>query len=153
MQKLSENISRLIKKDGYYEISIYDDELTTENIITGTIKLKKSFPALPKEFFDVFADRIKNNNFTDKRLNDSINHVIDNCIYPTPTIAQFISFDKRIKLYTYYDMIKMNDKTQGVFSQFRPIKVDGISKPMYASISDIELYNLEPYKKNYENKD
>lgn len=124
-------------------MSIYNDELTTKNIINGTVKLKKSFPALPKEFFDVFADRIKDNKFTDKRLSDSINHVIDNCIYPTPSIAQFISFDMRIKLYTYHDMVRMQDQTQTAFKSYRPIKIQDINKPMYASITDIKRYKLE----------
>jgi len=124
-------------------MSIYNDELTTQNTINGTVKLKKSFPALTKEFFDMFADRIKDNKFTDQRLNDSINYVIDNCIYPTPSIAQFISFDKRIKLYTYHDMVRMNDQTQVAFKSYRPVKIYGINKPMYANINDIEVYKLE----------
>jgi hypothetical protein len=145
LQKLSENTLQLIKKDGCFEMSIYNDELTTKNIIKGTGKLKKSFPALTKEFFDVFADRIKDNKFTDNRLNDSINHVIDNCIYPTPSIAQFISFDKRIKLYTYHDIVKMQDQTQHAFKSYRPVKINGVNKPMYASINDIVQYNLEKW--------
>lgn len=133
---------QLIKKDDCFEMSIYTDELTTQNIINGTIKLKKSFPALTKEFFDMFSDRIKDNKFTDKRLNDSINHVIDNCIYPAPSIAQFISYDKRIKLYTYHDMVRMNDQTQVAFKSYRPCKIHGINKPMYASINNIGMYKL-----------
>jgi hypothetical protein len=126
-------------------MSIYNDELTTQNIIEGTVKLKKSFPSLTKEFFDVFADRIKDNKFTDKRLNDSINYVIDNCIYPTPSIAQFISYDKRIKLYTYHDIVRMQDQTQHAFKSYRPVKIHGVNKPMYASINDIAQYNLEKW--------
>ncbi len=146
-QKLSESISRLIKKDEHYEISVYNDDLTTENIINGTVKLKKSFPALTGDFFDVLSDRIKDNKFTDKRLNDSINNVVDNCIYPTPTIAQFISFDKRIELYSYEEMLELNNQTQTAFKTYKSVKIAGISRPMYANINDIEMYNLEPFKK------
>jgi hypothetical protein len=142
LQKLSESTLQLIRKDECFEMSIYNDTLTTQNIIKGTAKLKKSFPALTKEFFDVFADRIKENKFTDCRLNDSINHVIDNCIYPTPSIAQFISYDKRIKLYTYSDMVRMQEQTQNAFKSYRPVKIHNLNKPMYASILDIERYNL-----------
>lgn len=147
LQKLSENTSQLIRKKDYYETSIYEGELTTKCIIENTAKLKKSFPALSKEFFDVFADRIKENNFNDNRLKDAINFVIDTCVYPNPNIAQFISFDKNIKLYNYYDIIKMNDITGIAFKNYRPIKYGNFKKPLYASIQDIEKYKLKPFKK------
>jgi hypothetical protein len=64
-------------------------------ILTSNIaKIKKAFPALPVEFYDILCEKIKEHNFTDHRLVKAVNHVIDSCIYPTPTIAQFITFDK-----------------------------------------------------------
>lgn len=124
-------------------MSIYKGNLTTQFVIESVSKIKKSFPGLTKEFFDVFSERIKENKFTDSRLQDAINHVIDNCIYPTPSIAQFISYDKRIKLYTYHDIVRMQDQTQHAFKSYRPVKIFGLNKPMYASENDIINYNLE----------
>jgi hypothetical protein len=102
-----ENSVLQISENGEFSISEYKDTLTTENIIKQVAKIKYSFPTLPSEFFEIFTDRIKDKGFTDKRLNDAVNNVIDNCIYPSPTIAQFIAFDKRIKLNTYQDMLKL----------------------------------------------
>lgn len=124
-------------------MSVYRDDLTTECIIEGTIKLKKSFPALGKDFFDVFSERIKNNDFTDKRLVDAINNVIDNCIYPTPTIAQFISFNNNVKLYTYDQVCVINDDSHNAFEKYKPIVIENEKRRMYAHISDIEAYELE----------
>jgi len=55
-------------------------------------KIKKAFPSLSGDFYDILCERIKENNFSDKELINAINHVIDTCIYPVPTIANFILF-------------------------------------------------------------
>lgn len=136
----------LIRKDDSFEISIYNDKLTPECVGENTVKLKQSFPALPNGFYDVFYERLKANNYTDKRLNDAIGHVIDNCIYPTPTIAQFISFDKRMKLYSYEDVLKINDQTQSAFQTYRPVRFSDNPKPIYAHVNDIVEYKLKEWK-------
>lgn len=107
-----------------------------------------SFPTLPNEFYEILSDRIKANGFSDKRLQDSIDYVIDNCVYPTPTIAQFISFDKHIKLYTYDQIMSMLNENPGVFKSHKSVKIKGISKPMYAHVTDIEHYNLELFNRS-----
>ena len=108
MQSLtSTSNTSLTRKDNNYEMSIYRGELTKICLGESIMKLKQTFPSLPNDFYDVFSDRITDNKFNNDRLKASINHVIDNCVYPVPTIAQFISFDKHIKLYTYQDMMKM----------------------------------------------
>lgn len=140
-----QNTLPLIRKDSFYEISVYNGELTTDCVINNIAKLKKSFPTLPKEFYDVLSERIKENKFSNKRLSESIDNVIDNCVYPTPTIAQFISFDKKMKLYSYHDILRMNDQTGIAFKCYRPVKINNLSKPLYASVEDIEKYNLQKW--------
>ena len=143
LQKSFQNILPLTQNNDFFEISVYKDQLTTPEIIQSTIRLKKAFPTLSKEFFDIFSERIKENNFTDNRLKDSINHVIDNCIYPQPTIAQFITYDKKVKLYNHNDIVKMLSDNPDSFKSYRPVKVNKLSRPMYAHINDIEMYGLE----------
>jgi len=134
--------STLIRKEDCFETSIYTGKLTNECVASNVIKLNKAFPTLDGSFFDVFSDRIKDNKYNDSRLNDAVNHVIDNCIYPSPTIAQFISFDKMMKLYTYDDVLKMNDLSQSAFKEYRPVRIGENTRPMYARLNDIEQYNL-----------
>jgi hypothetical protein len=136
----------LIKKEDHYELSAYNDKLTKPVIVEMSIVIRESFPALPKGFYDIFSDRIVANNFTDQRLRDAVTHVIDNCIYPTPTIAQFISFDKHIKLYTYNQVLKLNDELSGnAFKFYRPVRIGENKTPVYAHVNDIEKFNLNPW--------
>jgi len=88
------------------EISIYSGHLTPLGITESMIKIKRSFPELDKEFYDILQDRLKENKFCDSRLKDAVNHVIDHCVYPRPTIAEFISYDKRVRLYSYYEAVE-----------------------------------------------
>jgi len=134
----------LIKKVGYSEISIYRGELTKQCIADANGKIAMTFPSLPAEFYKVLANRVKDNNFSDERLKDSVNHVIDNCIYPIPTIAQFISFDKNIKVYTYQDMLKQVSEVYSPFDAHKSVRLrENQPKPLYVHVNDIEKYNLE----------
>lgn len=106
LQKCSQVNMRQID-DGVYEMSLYEGVLTTECMISEIKKLKKAFPGLPVEFYDLLTDRITELRFVDKRLVSSVNNVIDNCVYPMPTIANFINYDKKFKLYSYEAMCKL----------------------------------------------
>ena len=145
---LKSSQSILIKKEDHYEMLIYTDELTKPVIVETSIKIRQAFPALPKEFFDILSDRIIDNKFSDKRLIDAAKHVIDNCIYPTPTIAQFIAFDRRIKLYDYNQVLKLNEELGGkAFEFYRPVRIGENVKPVYARVNDIKEFNLEIWRK------
>lgn len=140
MQIQSQSIFQQVQNDS---ISIYKDELTTIEVINQFKKLKLSFPQLSEGFYDILSDRIKKNGFTDKRLKDAIDNLIDNYIYPLPSIASIISFDKRIKLLTYYQMCDLAYHFgKSVWCNYKVIKTNAKQR-MYASITDIELYHLE----------
>jgi hypothetical protein len=129
------------------EISVYSGPLTTESIIKEEAKIKKAFPSLPIDFFDVFTDRIRENGFTDTRLKDAVNFVIDNCVYPTPTIAQFISYDKKFKCWSYEEMMKKWDEFgPELANSYKPIQFPDREKPVWVHVDDIKKYNLESSK-------
>ena len=109
-----------------------------------------AFPALDSNFYDILSDRLFANKYCNERLNKAVEHVIDTCEYPTPTIAKFISFDKHIKLYNYKQMHDLRDEVgQHIFEKFyKTVRIAGLDKPMWANINDIEKYNLELWKKN-----
>lgn len=77
-------------------VSVYKGELTSQGIIEGLAAIKKAFPLLTQDFYDILIDRLNANEFNNDRFHDAVVNVIDTCIYPTPTIANFISYDKRI---------------------------------------------------------
>jgi len=93
-----------------YEISIYTDKLTTAGIVSNVARIKQAFSQLELGWYDVLTDMLRKCNFTDKRLSDSVDHVIKTCVYPHPTIAQFLSFDKKVKVNSYNDMIRLVDE-------------------------------------------
>lgn len=130
-----------------YEISVYSDELTQKGVEKATVKIKNSFPTLEGGFYEVFYDMIKEDGFSDQRLIDSVNHVIRNCVYPQPTIAQFLSFDKKVKLFTFKDMQKMTDTDSTAFETHQAVRIEDLTKPLWAHKSDVERYKMEIWKK------
>lgn len=121
------SIKSLVETKEGSSISVYNDELTNKGLVSGIAKIKGAFPTLPLEFFDIISDRFIEKGFTDERIKDSVNYVIDNCQYPTPAMAQFLSFDKRRKLYTYHEMLqKINDAGGDIFKYYNKEKINGI---------------------------
>lgn len=107
---------------------------------------------MPVDFFEVFSERIKENNFCDSRLIESVKFVVDNCVYPVPTIAQFITFDKRIKVYYYEDIVKKLDDNRKAFESYIAVKVnDEQPKPLYVHVNDFEKFNLTRWKNGTDN--
>ena len=131
-----------INDNGDISLSVYKGELTNTEIVKQSKKIKDAFPSLPGGFFNVFVDRLKENNFTDQRLKDAVSNVIDTCVYPTPTIANFISFDKLIKIYTHKqvcDMVYSGDKMEN----YKAIKFNKYPKPVWIHINDVAEYKIE----------
>lgn len=127
------------------EISIYKDgPLTGTCLVNSIATIQKAFPSLPIGFYDVFTFRLAENGFTDDRLKDAVNNVIDTCVYPTPTIAQFISFDKRIKVYKYPEIIKMiEDGDLNAFDRYKRIEMEGLPEAVWIHVNDIAKYNIK----------
>lgn len=115
----------LIEKDGKQYMSIYEGELTQAEMAKCMARLKIAFPSLPKEFYGLLGNRMKEKGFTDDKMRDAINYVIDNCKYPVPSIAEFLSFDRVVKLYSYNEVSNMVTKHQASFDDFEKREVDG----------------------------
>ena len=125
------------------ELSLYKGELTTPMVIESIARIKKSFPTLPVGFYEIFSERLKANGFNDDRLKDAVANVIDTCVYPTPTIAQFISWDKKIKVYKYPDIVKMVDDDPNAFNRFKRIVMKGMPEAVWIHVNDIAKYNIK----------
>ena len=119
-------------------LSIYKDELTKECIVECNLIIRQAFPTLTQGFFVQLNRLIKENSFTDQRLREATDHVISTCIYPQPTIAQFLSYDTRIELYSYKDIVKMTDTNRHAFTDYKLVE----SLDKYASVHDIKKYKL-----------
>ena len=84
------------------EISVYSGQTAdTKTVATELRKLKAAFPAIENEYINVLSERIHANAFTEERIKDAVGNLIDNFKYPRPSIADVISFDKRVRLFSY----------------------------------------------------
>jgi hypothetical protein len=107
------------------EISLYQDELATaSDLKSELVKLTVTFPEIDNNYIIILADRIKEHKFTKQRLHDAIAHVVDTCHYKRPMIAEIVSFDRKIKTYSYLEMTAMCNPHR-TSDNFELIVVDG----------------------------
>ena len=117
-------IPSLVKKDKHYELSIYNDSLTPECLSSQIAKVFKAFPNIDdKDYFNILKDRFIKNNFTDNRVKDAVNHVIDTCVYPKPAIAEFLQYDKSIKLLTYSQYAQLGELAEQYKSVHEDVEI------------------------------
>ncbi len=120
-------------------LSIYSDEALDQFTFAHGVKdLKSAFPKLTPGWYDLLKKRVKEKGFTKKRFYDSVNHTIDNCIYPEPTIAQILSFDVSVKAYSYYEILELNSKMPGIMSEYKALK-----NGRWVKKTDSEKFGLE----------
>jgi hypothetical protein len=134
------------------EISVYSGPVAKPDLIKDQMKkVRAAFPSLPKEFYAILFERVVTVEMTADRLIDSVNNVIDTCHYPTPTIADFISYDVKLKLLTYYEVSKMAQEWgKSVWEKYRPVNIPGKDKGLWARTVDINNYNLKILTKKKE---
>ncbi len=144
LQKSSESTAQtspvVVDESGGYAISVYKGELTGKGIAQGMALAKRGFPALPPSFFEMLIERAKAKGFSDKRLMDAIYHVIDTCPYPTPALANFLSFDRKIKMYDYPQFCSLVTEGYAKWENYDRIKVGGTV--FYVSKGDRARYNI-----------
>jgi len=115
-----QNSQQLLPSIFQNSISVYTGELTTQCIIGQVKRLKAAFPNSPASMYDILMERVKANGFTDDRLRAAVDDLIDTFKYPVPSIADIISFDKRVKFHTYKEVCDYMDKG-GVWDDFELI--------------------------------
>lgn len=79
------------------EQSLTTSKLTPQEVARHLARISRSFPALNEAFFYVLLEFAEKQGMTDERLKAAIDHVIATSIYPQPTIAQFLVYDKEIQ--------------------------------------------------------
>ena len=127
------------------EVSIYGKgKLSEKAIVKETTKILQAFPKMPTSMYNLLKDRFKENGFTDERLKDSVNHVIDT--YEgwdkLPNIANFIQFDKKVKVYEYRELTKLVHERLADMHDYVAINT-GLSKPTFVLKEYQEKYNLQ----------
>lgn len=108
-----------------YSISKYNGQLTPNVLATQIKKLQAAFPKQSLDFFNVLVERIKANGFSDERLIDAINNVIDNFQYKELNIADIIKWDKREKLITYPQLVSLVTSGKEKMEDWEIVTING----------------------------
>lgn len=109
------------------ELSVYaDPDVTIDEITICLNRLKKAFPAMDSnDFYNLLAERVKENGFSGRKLKDAVNHVIDNFQYKELNISDVVRFDRKAKLYTYDEVCIMVTKGLYRFEDFQIVEING----------------------------
>lgn len=134
-----------ILKTNNLEISVYRGELTKGCLIEQSEKIMKAFPKFAGTI-SILKERLKANGFTDERLKAAVDHVIDTYtgFGKEPNIADFIQYDKKVKVYTYNEIIAM-EGSGDKFARFTKVNI-GLEKPRWALTEEVEFYKLKKWE-------
>jgi hypothetical protein len=126
----------MIRRDN--KASLYTDELTIDVIAKQLNRIRIAFPNLKPDFFNILSERIKANNFTNKRLIDSVDNLIDNFTFQTPTVAEILKYDNVVQGYTYNEILEMMEKKgTEIWSIYKSVRL-GNGKILYFEKEKIE---------------
>lgn len=120
-----------VYRDGQngYVMSLYTGTMPTQQFKAQAIgRLSVAFPKQTREFCALAIERMNENNFTEERMRDAVNYLIDNFQYRELNIADIIRFDKKKKLYTRSQMLEMlqcNGGTHKSTDDFGILKLNG----------------------------
>jgi hypothetical protein len=131
------------------EVSLYGGgPAKPAEIATQIIKLHLAFPKMEKDFFNLLSERIVANGFTSGRLKDAFDYVIDNFHYRELTIADIISFDKRVKLYSHDEVYSMVVSCTAGWEDFILEEIEGETFRIKKSdLRKCGMYNLKSHGK------
>jgi hypothetical protein len=142
--QLRSNSVNIRKSDGCYEVSRYKGAFNQLTAIELTAKIKIAFPKLENLFFDVLIEQARKIGFSDERFSDAVDFVLQNFIYQTPASADFLKFDKTIKVFTYEQMLKKLETDGKAFMSHKAVRIyESQKKPIWATINDIEKFKLK----------
>lgn len=77
------------------------------------------------DFFNLLSERVVANGFSNERLKDAINHILDNFQYKELVISDIIKFDRKVKLYTYSEVVNMVTKGSATWPDFEIREING----------------------------
>ena len=105
--------TEIIKGNDCCQVSIYHKgkKATQEQLTRNIAKLEMAFPKMQGEFFKILLERIDANNFSNKRLENAVNYVIDKFQYKELNVADIISWDRKINIYTYSQICNLIQKS------------------------------------------
>ena len=115
-----------MKKTQSNEISLYEGGILTDRSIAINLKkLKEAFTRMQPAFFNLLSERVIANGFSDKRLTDAVNNVIDNFEFKELNVSDIIKYDRKVKMYTYAEAAAMVTAGKATFEDFEKRDING----------------------------
>lgn len=135
------------------EISVYQGgELTERAMVEETSKILVAFPKMEPQMINLLRERFKANGFNDERLRDAVNYVIDNYrgYDKLPSIADFISYDKKVRIYTRSELLEKHKDAYYYGAKYDPIAneyelINYNGKPRYVRKEDFIKHKLKKW--------
>lgn len=134
------------------EISIYrPGKVSAESFAHGSKKIQDAFPKLHSGWFKILDQMLDEEKFSEEKFRDAVNCLIKYCVYPEPTIANILSFDKTIKVFTYQELQFRHRESYFMGATYDPIaseysKIDYYGQIRYAKKEDVKKFGIEVVK-------
>lgn len=130
------------------ELVIYtDNKLDADAGERLFLRLVAAFPKMTETTATLIIERMADNGFSRNRAIDAVHHVIDT--YDgwdkVPNIANFIQFDRRIKLLTYAEITSGTNQGALSWDDYQPVDV-GLDKPRWARIEDVRKHQIKQWQ-------
>ncbi|MDH7604728.1 MAG: hypothetical protein QHH13_07510 [Melioribacter sp.] len=119
----------------------YENKISEKVLVEQIARLLVAFPKLEPQMLELLKERFKANNFCDQRIIDAVNYVIDNYTGydKLPSIADFIRYDKKVKTYTYSELLAKHKDSYYYGAKYDPIANE------YIYLKEINRYIKKPY--------
>lgn len=137
LASLGTQLSVKTEGDGY-ALTIYTDRKADETSwAVQAARISAVFPKMRGNapFLNELCRAVIRNNMTEKQLSDAIDRLIETCSYPTFSIADIVSYDKRVPLMDYGEYCRRTTEGVNRGEDFETVKIDG--KCYWALKSDI----------------
>lgn len=136
-------------------VSVYMDRRSKQGLLDAIRLVKGAFPGWSEEQGSILMDRFAENGFTDQRMMDAVNHVIDT--YEgwdkLPNIANFIQYDRQARLFRHSEQDALVNRGEASYQDFAIARIEGLSgcrsaeaagkPPLYILRRDAEKYRIE----------
>lgn len=98
-------------------VSLYMGELLNKEVsMAQAARLNACFDLSP-EFLAILIQTAKDEGFTNQRFEDAVSGAISSCRYRL-TVADVLGYDKRARLYSYFDVRRLAVSGKGEFAEF-----------------------------------
>jgi hypothetical protein len=88
-------------------LSLYTDEPFCPKACFKELATLTELYGISKEYVCILVEALNNNHFTNLRFKDSVRNVVETFKFQKPTIADFVSYDDFIRLYSWHEKNKL----------------------------------------------